>query len=214
MGKTVRESQTHGRTFTAFVDIRKAYPTAFRPAMLAKLKNAGVGGHLFRAVGATYQNVQGSIVVGDDVSAPYSVEQGVREGSTLSPTLYSVFINDLLQKIQATGEGVAIADDPACRIAVLGYADDLVLVSHTAGGLQKMLDIVAEHAMVNFYQISQSKSKVVVFGDEPAHTDPATTAWRIQGMYNDDKNGMPDHIEEVDKYQYLGSVLRKSEELA
>ena len=63
---------------------------------------------------------------------------------------------------------------------------------------------------MNFYQISQSKSKVVVFGDEPAHKDQATTAWRLQGMYNDDKNGMPDHIEEVDMYQYLGTWFHQN----
>ena len=40
MGKTAHESRRHGRTYTAFLDIRKAYPTAYRPAMLTKLKQA------------------------------------------------------------------------------------------------------------------------------------------------------------------------------
>ena len=209
MGQTRHESQRHGRTYVAFIDIRKAYPTAYRPAMLAKLKRAGVSGHLFRAVEATYHKVQSSIQVGDEVSTAYNVEQGVREGSVLSPVLYSIFINDLLTRIQATGEGVTIAGDPTCAVAVLGYADDLVLVSRSGNGLQKMLDIVADHAEKNFYQISQSKSKVVVFGEDDTQAEPANAMWVLHGMYNDDKDGMPDHIEETEKYQYLGTWFHR-----
>ena len=90
MGKTAHESRRHGRTYTAFIDIRKAYPTAYRPAMLTKLKQAGIAGHLFRAIEATYHNVQATIQVGNDTSDAYNIEQGVREGSVLSPVLYSV----------------------------------------------------------------------------------------------------------------------------
>ena len=85
--------------------------------MLTKLKQAGIAGHLFRAIEATYHNVQATIQVGNDTSDAYNIEQGVREGSVLSPVLYSVFINDLLEELQATGEGVAIAEDPTCRVA-------------------------------------------------------------------------------------------------
>ena len=50
------------------------------------------------------------------------------------------------------------------------------------------------------YQISQSKSKVVVFGGEQrVDVNHDATRWLIHGMYNDDKKGIPDHIEEVEK---------------
>ena len=40
MGKTVHEARRHGMTYTAFVDIRKAYPTVHRPAMFSSNKQA------------------------------------------------------------------------------------------------------------------------------------------------------------------------------
>ena len=64
--------------------------------------------------------------------------------------------------------------------------------------------------MVNFYQISQSKSKVVVFGDEPAHTDQAATMWHVQGMYNDDKGGVPGHTGGVEEHQCLGTWFHQN----
>ena len=46
MGKTAHESRRHGRTYTAFIDIRKRTqpPTA---SYATKLKQAGIAGHLF-----------------------------------------------------------------------------------------------------------------------------------------------------------------------
>ena len=209
MGKTVHEARRHGMTYTAFIDIRKAYPTVHRPAMFSKLKQAGIGGHLFRAIEAMYHNVQSSVQVGGATSAPYTIETGVREGSVLSPVLYTIFINDLLTKLHATGEGVCIAGDADCRIAVMGYADDIVLVARTAEGLQRMLDIVAAYAHANEFQISQSKSKVVVFGDNHTRNNDAATVWYVQGLYNDDDKIAPDHIAETDKYEYLGTMFHR-----
>ena len=63
--------------------------------MFSKLKQAGVGGHPFRAVEAMYHNVRSEIYVGGSTSDKYDLEAGVREGSVLSPALYTIFINDL-----------------------------------------------------------------------------------------------------------------------
>ena len=75
-----------------------------------------------------------------------------------------------------------------------------------------MLDIVAEYAENHHFQVSQSKSNVVVFdGCEPgtAHRPAETGVWHVRGMYNDDKEYWPDHIREVDEYQYLGVRFHK-----
>ena len=58
----------------------------------------------------------------DNSSDPYNIEGGLREGSVLLPILYTILINDLLEKLQRTGNGVSIAGDPRCYIATLGYA--------------------------------------------------------------------------------------------
>ena len=209
MGMTKNEQTQHGLTFTAFIDIRKAYPTMYRPAMLTKLKKAGINGYLFRAVESMYHTVESYIQVDDAASDKYQIETGLREGSVLSPILYSVFINDLLTEIYNAGEGACIAGDNTCRVDVIGYADDLVLVSTTADGLQRQLDIVAKYAKTHFFQVSQSKSKVVVFGDQSTQ-HPDATRWHIDGLYNDVDHLDPDHIAETDRYEYLGTWFHKN----
>ena len=59
-------------------DVRKAFPTTLRSAMLAKLHEAGVRGHLFRGIAATYSNVTSHIQIGGHASEEYSIELGVR----------------------------------------------------------------------------------------------------------------------------------------
>ena len=84
----------------------------YRQALLTKLREAGVGGHLYRAIEAMYHKVQNRMHIGGEASDPYNIEIGLREGAVLSPMLYTIFINDLLEKLQQTGHGVCIAGDP------------------------------------------------------------------------------------------------------
>eukprot|EP00937_MAST-01D_sp_MAST-1D-sp2_P002298 g2298.t1 len=159
-----------------------------------------------------YHKVQNRMHLEGEYSNAYDIETGLREGSVLSPTLYTIFVNELLNKLQDSGDGVCIANDPQCHTAAIGYADDLVLVSQSPDGLQRMLDIVAEYAAEHFFQVSQSKSNVVVFESGVPDADQRSAdakRWYLHGMYNDCKDRDPDHLAEVDEYQYLGTWFHK-----
>ncbi len=50
---------------------------------------------------------------------------GARQGDDLSPTFFSIFINDLATGIKDMNIGVPIGDE---QISILLYADDIVLL--------------------------------------------------------------------------------------
>ena len=57
----------------------------------------------------------------------------------MSPTLFTVYINDLAQEINRLGCGVQLDE---IIVSVLLYADDIVLIAPNAENLQLMLNIL------------------------------------------------------------------------
>jgi len=65
----------------------------------------------------------------------------IDQGGTLSPTLFAVFVNDLVEEINSLSCGVTVGGR---TIAILVYADDIALISDNETDLQKMLDVLDE----------------------------------------------------------------------
>ena len=63
---------------------------------------------------------------------------GVRQGGVLSPYLYAIYVDDLINELRSSGYGVHIG---SVFVGCLLYADDIVLLSPFYYGLQKLLSI-------------------------------------------------------------------------
>ena len=70
-----------------------------------------------------YSCINATVRVGSDYSQVFPISRGTRQGSVVSPTLFNVFIDDLLQKLHK-----------------IAYADDVTLISAPVPGLQRMID--------------------------------------------------------------------------
>jgi hypothetical protein len=64
---------------------------------------------------------------------------GVKQCCILSPTLFSLYINDLIDHFGPECEPLELNRKP---IFCLRYADDIILLSEPAKGLQKSLDLL------------------------------------------------------------------------
>ncbi len=71
---------------------------------------------------------------------------GVKQGDTMSPTIFGIFINDIVDGIKSVNIGINI---DAINVCILLYADDIVLLSETEEGIQKLLDKVYEWSKKN-----------------------------------------------------------------
>ena len=142
-------------TFCCFIDVKKAFDRVFRGGLWARLWKIGIRGKMWRILRVIYKKVESCVLVSGDKTDWFDVETGVRQGCVLSPILYALFINGLIDQLNRANLGVEIT--PGYILACLLYADDIVLLADDKKNLQKMLDIVSEYARKWRFKLNPKK---------------------------------------------------------
>ena len=104
--------------------------------------------------------MQSSVKLNGLTTNLFNVNSGLKQGCSLSPILFNLYINDLPLTIDALGQGVKIDDD---TVSVLQYVKDVVLIAKTEAHLQSMLDFSGSWCKNNSIPINAAKSNVVHF---------------------------------------------------
>ena len=176
-------------TYVSFIDLRKAFDTVDRNMLWFKLHRTGVRGKFYVALQSLYQDTKCTVKVNGERTPWFQVPSGVKQGCVLSPTMFSVYINDLAVRINNARLGVSVGD---IILSIFLYADDIALIAPDASSLQSMLDIVAEWSNTWGLSINPRKTKVVHFRNPSV---PETVANFRCGEFD---------IEKSDSYKYLG----------
>jgi len=71
------------------------------------------------------------------MSLPYQIFAGVRQGGSISPAIFAVYVNSVIEKLKQHDLGCSMGHT---YLGVIMYADDLLLVSGSICNLQKMID--------------------------------------------------------------------------
>ena len=88
------------------------------------------------------------------------INRGVKQGCPLSPTLFNVFINDLIDFLNQEANGINFGK---CQINALIYADDLVLIADEPDTLDKLLLTLNQWCIENRMRINPDKTKIIHF---------------------------------------------------
>jgi hypothetical protein len=110
------------------VDLKKAFDTVNRQALLLKLKLnvCNIIGHFLNIIEDMYNDVSFSIKLANGVTQPFQTSVGVKQGCVLNTTFFSVYMNDLVEHFNLVCDPVSINGK---YISCLLYADDIVLMS-------------------------------------------------------------------------------------
>ena len=97
-------------------------------------------------------------------SSEFRILNGTRQGSVLSPALFTVYVQELLDRLQGLGAGCHIG---ATFMGAVAWADDFLLTAQSWGAMQQMLDVASSYAAEVGLKFStdpdpvKSKSKAV-----------------------------------------------------
>ena len=137
----LRNRKSQGKsTFLSFIDFKKAFDSVDRTLLLFKLSKIGICGKMYWAISSLFRNPKSRVVLNDIATDWFSCPIGVKQGDTISPTLFAIYINDLAGQLNQSGLGVDI--DASLKLSCLLYADDIVLLADDEHDLQALLTIV------------------------------------------------------------------------
>jgi Reverse transcriptase (RNA-dependent DNA polymerase) len=122
----------------------------------------------------------------------FKLTAGVRQGGILSPFLFAIFIDGLVNKIKDANIDCYVST--VC-VSILLYADDILLIAPSVTGLQTLVNI-CETELINIdMSINAKKSVCIRFG--PRFNVTCQNVTSLNGV----------KFDWVDKCRYLGIFL-------
>ena len=173
-----------------FVDVSKAYDSVNREILWAKLKKIGIDGVFLETLKAMYSGDSVNCKFNGTSTGPVFLRRGLRQGCSLSPLLFAIYISDIGADLAASAGGFTLAGK---SVVGLLFADDIILISKTAAGLRSLFALVKKHCDALKLEINTGTGKSEVIS-------PSDEVWDIL----DDGGDVALTLRQVLQYKYLG----------
>ena len=181
------------RVFCSFLDASKAFDHLVHSGLFLKLMQRKIPVIFLNIIISWYNDLRCCVKWADQFSDWFNVTAGVRQGGILSPDFYSIYVDELLQKLKDCKKGCYIRNHFA---AALFYADDMALLSPSIRGLKTLLRICEEYCCEWDICLNGKKTKNLYFGKRVTVTHDLL----LRG----------NRIEWVDEWVYLGVTLKSA----
>ena len=149
-----------GKLFACFVDFKKANDSIDRNALWLKILKSGIDGKFFTVLRSMYSKVKTCVKHMNSLTDFFDSNIGLFQGEITS-ILFSLFLNDIENYLQLNLlEGIRLGE---VLVYLLMFADDAVLLSETAEGLQKMLLKLESYCSKWNLTVNTVKTKIMIF---------------------------------------------------
>ena len=125
------------------MDMTKAFDNVKQSALFWKLVDKGIPAIYLRLLLNIYTKQRANVSWNSTLSDTFPIGNGVKQGGVLSPHFYCIYTNDLFAVLRRKKTGCWVEGK---FVGILGYADDLLLLSSSLDGLQEMIESCGEYA--------------------------------------------------------------------
>ena len=150
-----------------FLDASKAFDLVDHGMLFDKLLTRGLPVSIVRFLSSWYYAQQMCARWNSSFSDSFHVSNGVRQGGVLSPMLFAVYVDSLLEMLEASGVGCYSG---GCFVGAVCYADDIVLLAPCASALRVMLNICDTFASSHGLVFNAAKTQLICFRQRYTHT--------------------------------------------
>ena len=97
--------QDKQHTLTVWIDMEKAYDRVWKDGLRLKRQKSGVTGCMYQWISQYLTNRKARVHLNGTYSRKKTLKEGVPQGGVLSPTLFLVFINDIVRDMPRKVQG-------------------------------------------------------------------------------------------------------------
>lgn len=135
---------------TIFVDFKKAYDSVPHEQLLDTLLRHGIPPQFVEGIRALYTGTKASVITVYGIDDPFQITRGVKQGCPMSPILFNLFLEPLLEWLQ---------DEASIDNHVLAFADDVALNAPTETDLQQSMNRIQVFCHYHAMEIGIAKNK-------------------------------------------------------
>ena len=171
----------------------KAFDRVNHCLLFKKLLDRNMTLHIGRLLVCWYRTPRFNVQWGGCSSKCFSAANGVPHGGILSPWLFNIYIDVLSISLSNANAGCKFGGMYVNRFS---YADDMAILSPSASGLQKLLNIGASYVIKHdiIYNVKKTQCMVVPSTKFKLENTPSVFFKRAKLQY-------------VDSYKYLGMFI-------
>ena len=184
--------------YITFIDFSKAFDFVNRSLLYFKLIKKGYGGRMLRVIQSMFSKFGARVRWQGRLGSNIDSTHGVLQGGIVSPKLFNLYLSDMNDYFDRNS-GIQINN---VTFTHLLYADDLVLVSASKTGMQKLLDNLSFYCKKWHLLINYEKSKIMVVNPSCKfkQTNNIFSSFSIDG----------NNLEVVQSYKYLGHIINSN----
>ncbi|XP_078503380.1 cystine/glutamate transporter-like [Lissotriton helveticus] len=135
---------------------------------------------------------------GSSLSNKIETQDGLKQGCVLAPSLFNLYLADIGRKIDGIeSHAPKLGNVP---VPIMQYADDIVLLSKTPVGLQRLVNMLVTYLTEENLELNKNKTKVLRITERKK----LKYTWTINNSL----------LEEEDSYKYLGMTIERGNSLA
>ena len=182
--------------YQVFVDFKKAYDSIYREVVEKILVETGVPCKLAKLIQNTIDQTSYRVRVNGRLSTPFTSNAGLRQGDSLSPTVFNIVLDWVIRRAQINSNAYLFRNNEQ----TLAYADDIGFISTNRRIIEENITKLVESAKTVGLELNNEKTEAMITGRK-AKEQAEAAGGSIKGF------------KIVDSFKYLGAIFNSQSDI-